>query len=114
MIGNDTTDSHSVERIKEASMASGYQFEIVGLFVSDARDEVRIVVENTGIAPIYYDAFVAINGQRADNSLRTLYPGMRESYSVLINVENTDIDLTIESDDILDTQRIEFNANLTE
>lgn len=114
MIGNDTTDSHTADRIKEASIASGYQFDIVGLFVSDTRDEVRVVVENTGIAPIYYDAFVAINGIRADDSLRTLYPGEREEYSVLINVENTGIDLTIESDDILDTQQIDFNANLTE
>lgn len=113
MIGNDvyTTGSANeqpISRIKEASLFSGYEFTITSFATNETNAEVR--VENTGIAPLYYDAYVSVNGVRASQSLKGLLPNETVKYFIASG-GSTPI-LTIESDHILPNQTITFNADL--
>lgn len=108
MIGNDQPSYQSHQRIKQAGMANGYKFRITE-FMSSA-DESRIRVENIGIAPIYYPAFVAVNGVRAGQSLHELMPGQSQIYTVAAG--GSEPMLSIESDRLVSGQRIQFDADL--
>jgi len=98
----------TMDRLRQNSMAMGYKFEI-----SDFRTDensARVTVTNTGVAPIYYDAFVTVNGIRSTETLKYLQPGERRRYSV----ESGGVapELTIECDRLVPGQRIEHEANL--
>lgn len=108
MIGNDQPSYQDNERIKEAGMANGYQFEIVS-FESSANQS-KVTVTNNGVAPIYYDAYITINGIRANKSLITLLPGEQKQY--LVEAGGNSPLLTIESDRLVDGQQIQFDADL--
>ena len=62
------------------------------------------------MAPIYYDAFPAVNGVRAKESLRGLLPGQERRCEVASGGEKPA--LTIESDRLVPGQQIEFEADL--
>lgn len=111
MIGNDTLGGQPVSRIKQASMASGYQYEVLSFAIS--ANEAKINVMNIGVAPIYYDAFISVNGVRSSTSLRNLYAGESKEYTVNVAFDMTDSTpvLSIESDHILTTQTIQFASN---
>jgi len=113
MIGNDTytrgrANEQPISRIKEASMYSGYSFSI-NEFATNAT-QAEVIVENTGIAPLYYDAYITVNGVRSTESLKGLLPNTPQKFIVESGGELPE--LTIESDDILPTQKIEFTADL--
>ena len=97
----------TVERFREAGMASGYTFR-----VSDCRtngSETRLTVSNQGIAPIYRDAFFAIGNVQSETSLRGLLPG--KGMEIIIPVALNDAnDLQIVSSFILPNQKIEFET----
>lgn len=97
----------TVERFREAGMASGYTFR-----VSDCRtngSETRLTVSNQGIAPIYRDAFFAIGNVQSETSLRGLLPG--KGMEIIIPVALNDAnDLQIVSPFILPNQKIEFET----
>jgi len=97
----------TVERFREAGMASGYAFR-----VSDCRtngSETRLTVSNQGIAPIYRDAFFAIGNVQSETSLRGLLPG--KGMEIIIPVALNDAnDLQIVSPFILPNQKIEFET----
>ena len=98
----------TMERIAEHSMSCGYKFRITGFETSTAGS--RVTVLNTGVAPIYYDAFVSINGVRAAESLKYLQPG--ESRQFEIASGGTTPKLSIECDRLVPGQQIEFEADL--
>jgi hypothetical protein len=104
MLGNDQPDYQTPERIKTASMASGYKFKIVRL--QTASDTSVFEILNYGVAPIYYDAYVAVNGIRATESLKLLAPGETKIFSVSTGAENAKI--TIECDKLVPGQEIQF------
>lgn len=108
MIGNDQPDYQSMTRIKEAGMATGYKFKVTSFKASS--DAARVVVENTGIAPIYTDAYVAVNGVRSSTSLKGLLPGQSRQFSV--SSGGSAPELTIECDRLVSGQSIEFEADL--
>lgn len=108
MIGNDQVDYQTMDRIKEAGMVAGYKFRITRFLLSD--DSALVEVQNTGVAPIYYDAYVAVGGIRARESLKLLGPDSSISCNFAINQNN--LDLTIECDHLVPGQRIEYEANL--
>jgi len=113
MIGNDvyttgTANEQSIARIKEASVFSGFELSISSFATNDSNAEV--VVTNTGIAPIYYDAYVTVNSVRASESLKGLLPNAAKKYFVASG-GSTPV-LRIESDYILGSQEIEFKADL--
>ena len=104
IIGNDQPLYQSTERIKQASMASGYMFKIKKFLTKP--DSSLITVQNVGVAPIYYDAFVAVNGTRSEKSLKGLLPGDTLICEVSAGGENPV--LTIESDRLVEGQQIEY------
>lgn len=108
MIGNDQPAYQSFERIKQASMATGYRFKVKKFDISG--NTATIEIENTGIAPIYYDAYPAINGSRSKESLKELQPGTSKVFT--ISDTGSGSDLTIECDHILPGQTIQYEADL--
>jgi hypothetical protein len=108
MIGNDQPRYQRMDRIRSAGMACGYKFRIQAFEASPSRSRVKIM--NTGIAPIYHDAFIAINGLRASRSLKGLLPG--ESRTDEIGAGGASPKLSIESDRLVPGQTIEFAADL--
>jgi hypothetical protein len=67
-------------------------------------------VTNRGVAPIYHDAYLAVNGVRAERSLKGLLPG--ESRTDEIGSGGESPQLSIVSDRLVPGQMIEFEANL--
>lgn len=108
MIGNDQPRYQPIDRIRSAGLACGYKFRIQAFEASPSRSHVTIT--NTGIAPIYHDAFVTVNGFRALRSLKGLLPG--ESRTDEIGAGGTSPKLSIECDRLVPGQTIEFAADL--
>lgn len=104
MIGNDQANYQTPERIKDATMASGYKFKIVSF--KSKPDSSVVVVTNSGVAPFYYDAFITINGVRSTQTLKLLNPGEILECSVAAGGENPI--LTIESDRLVPGQTIGY------
>lgn len=108
MIGNDQPDYQTMDRIEEAGIASGYNFEITAFIVSDTNSSVT--VSNTGVAPIYYDAYVTVNGVRSSDSLKGLLSGTSKVFEVLSGGINPVV--TIECDRLVTGQEIQYDADL--
>jgi len=110
IIGNNAPGSvHATpQRVKEASMASGYRFQITDFRVKD--DSAYVEIKNTGIAPIYRDAFVAVNGVRSDVTLKHLLPD--SIIQTIIPSGGLTPVVSIASDYLIQGQIIEFEANI--
>ncbi len=110
IIGNDTPGSiHGTpERVKEAGIASGYSFRIDDFRIKGDSSAVKIT--NSGIAPIYRSAFVAVNGIRSDYNLTQLLPD--SSVWTKIPSGGTEPVVSIECDHLIPGQKIEFEANV--
>ena len=108
MVGSDQPKHAGLERVRSAGLACGYKFQ-VARFESGAAGS-RVSIENTGIAPIYYDAFPAVNGVRAKASLKGLLPGQRKDFA--IEAGSAAPTLAIECDRLLPGQRIGLEADL--
>lgn len=110
MIGNDQPRFQSAERIKSASLATGYRFRVTAAAIKG--DELRLRVTNAGVAPIYRHAYFAVGENRSKTSLRGLAPGESLVCSVKVVSEEDVQRLSIQSDAILPTQQIQFDADL--
>jgi hypothetical protein len=108
MIGNDQPRYQRMDRIRSAGLACGYKFRIQAFEASPSRS--RVTITNTGVAPIYHDAYVAVDGLRASRSLKGLLPS--ESRTDEIGAGGTSPKLSIESDRLVPGQTIEFAADL--
>lgn len=110
IIGNDQPRFQTMERIQEASLSMGYKFEIRDFKVKNGA--AAILIANIGVAPIYRDAFVAVNGVRGELNLATLMPG--DEQWVLIENCNADVKSVpaIECDHLVPGQKIEYVANI--
>jgi len=108
MIGNDQPRYQPMERVHAAGLACGYKFHVLTFEAGPSNS--RVKVANTGVAPIYHDAFLAVNGVRASRSLKGLLPG--ESRIDEIGAGGTLPKLTIACDRLVPGQTIEFAADL--
>lgn len=110
MIANDAPGSTygTAARFREASMATGYHF-VVKECQTDGTST-RLLVANTGIAPIYRDAHFAIGDVRSSASLAGLLPGDECWMEIAAPLTDSSL-LAIVSDHILPSQEIEFEAN---
>lgn len=108
MIGNDQPAYQTIDRIKAVGIANGYKFTVVAFRASASQSQ--ITIRNTGIAPIYYDAYPATNGVRASISLKGLGPNETREFSV--NSGGANPTLTIECDRLVEGQAIEYEAEL--
>lgn len=106
MIGNDQYKYQSVERIKEASINTGYKFEITDFVKTSGTS--KITVKNIGTAPIYYDAHLSINGHKATSSLKSVMPGQEKQFTIDYD---GDEDLIIVCDRLLSGQTIDFKRS---
>lgn len=106
MIGNDQPQYQTMERIREASMATGYKFKIVSL--KTAADTSVFEIMNYGVAPIYYDAFIAVDGVRSPGSLKLLAPMDTAAFGVAAGAEGAEI--TIQCDKLVEGQEIQFHG----
>ena len=86
-----------------------YRFRITACETNGVNS--RIVVKNTGVAPIYRDAYITVNGVRASESLYGLLPGEQKTFDIR-NAVATSENVTITSDFILTSQQIQFDAEL--
>jgi hypothetical protein len=110
MIGNDQTRHSTIERIKSAGMATGYRFKVKTASIQG--NTLRLQVTNEGVAPIYRDAYFAAGKKRSTNSLKGLLPGETRLCEIS-DVNESDLgSITIQSDAVLPTQTIQFEANL--
>ena len=75
IIGNDQPGKQTAERIKEAAMSMGYRFEIRDFQIGE---RAHVLIANVGVAPIYRDAFVEVEGVRGEYNLRNLMPGQEQ------------------------------------
>jgi hypothetical protein len=111
MIGADQPQYQSPARIKEAGRALGYAFEIVGY--SSSLSATHIDITNTGIAPLYYDAFVVVAGVASTASLAGLLPGEVRRIEVPTAATATSA-VRISGSRLVAGQTIQFRARLTD
>ena len=98
----------SIDRIRANSMVCGYKFKVTDFKANNSTS--RVTVENTGVAPLYYDAYITVNGVRSLKSLKYLQPGESAQYMVKSGGQNPI--LTIECDRLVPGQIIEYAAEL--
>ncbi len=108
IIGNDQYPMRSRARIKQASMVTGYRFEVTAFRTSE--NEAEVTIGNKGIAPLYHDAYPAVNGVRSKTSLKGLQPG--ESKTFTVRAGGASPSFSIESDRLVPGQVIQFEADL--
>ncbi len=106
MIGNAQYKYHALERIKEASLHTGYKFEVTKFEKSNKKSQ--LTVKNIGTAPIYYDAYLSINGNKSTTSLKSLLPNRDGVFT--INYTGNE-DLIIVCDRLLKGQIIDFKKS---
>ena len=112
IIGNDQPGKQTEARITEAAMSMGYRFKIEDFRVK-AGTGAAVLIANVGVAPIYRDAFVAVDGIRGNFNLRTLMPGEEQ----WVRIDGTSISASskpsIACDHLVDGQKgIEFEADV--
>ena len=111
IIADDQPKYQNKTRFKQAAMSMGYSFTVKDFMVKDSM--ASVCIENSGVAPIYRDAFVTVNGVRSSWSLQQLMPG--ESYWVEVRDSSISIDkctVSIECDHLVPGQKIEFSADV--
>jgi hypothetical protein len=108
IIGDDQPRFQKPDRIRAAGMACGYRFQIEKFEASETRS--RVMVRNIGIAPIYYDAYPAVNNISSQTSLKGLLPDEVRSFDIPAGGLNPT--LTIECRRLAAGQKIGFVADL--
>ena len=110
-IGNDQTRYQPMERIKEASMSMGYRFTVLD-YLCKKGVGAAVRIKNTGVAPIYRDAFLAVDGVRGDFNLKGLMPGEEQWVSIASDAVKSSSVLSIACDHLVPGQQIEFTADV--
>ena len=111
IIGNDKPRYQRWPRIKEASMSMGYRFRVMDFLVKE-NTGAAVLLGNVGVAPIYHDAFLDVDGVRGDYNLRSLMPGD----SLWVRIDNPSVSdmpvLSIACDRLVPGQSIEYEADV--
>lgn len=110
IIGNDQPRYKSMDRIKEASMSMGYRFCIRDFLVKEG-EGAAVLIANEGVAPIYRDAFVEVDGVRGDYNLRGLMPGEEKWVTISASSAGRSSVPKIACDHLVRGQKIEYDAS---
>ena len=110
IIGNDQPGKQTPARIAEAAMSMGYRFEIRDFQVKEG-ESAAVLIANVGVAPIYRDAFVEVEGVRGDFNLRTLMPG-DEAWVTISCKASKSSRPTIACDHLVSGQEIQYQADI--
>ncbi|MFT5820508.1 MAG: hypothetical protein ACI8ZM_001751 [Crocinitomix sp.] len=106
IIGNDQPSYHTMDRIKVASINSGYKFEVI--LVETIGGQTKITANNIGVAPIYYDAYFSLNNILSNESLKSLMPGEQAIFTIdYIGDES----IEIQCDRLVEGQSIQFKQS---
>lgn len=108
IIGSDQPNHAGLDRVREAGRACGYRLRLKSL-ESDGTTT-RGVIENIGIAPLYYDAWPASAGVRSQTTLKGLLP--RQETAFTIAAPTAQGEFTINGDRLVPGQTIQFEARL--
>ena len=111
IIGADQPGYQTWDRIREAALSMGYKFRIDDLQICD--DTAAVKIANVGVAPIYRDAWVAVDGVRSDWSLAGLMPGESKWLQITVPKLSAASVLSIECDHLVKGQKICFEADIT-
>ena len=110
IIGNDQPGKQTPERIAEAAMSMGYRFEIRDFQVKEG-EGAAVRIANVGVAPIYRDAYVEVEGVRGELNLRTLMPG-EEAWVTVKCKATTASRPSIACDHLVSGQEIQYQADI--
>ena len=110
IIGNDQPGKQTPERIAEAAMSMGYRFEIRDFQVKEG-DGAAVLIANVGVAPIYRDAYVEVEGVRGELNLRTLMPGDEAWVTISCKAKKSSRP-TIACDHLVPGQEIQYQADI--
>ena len=111
IIGADQPGYQSWSRIREASLSMGYKFRILDYRINGTTAAIKIA--NVGVAPIYRDAWVAVDGVRSDWSLAGLMPGESKWLEITVRGLSESSVVSIECDHLVKGQKIRYEANLS-
>lgn len=107
IIANDQYNYQTPARIEEAALAMGYKFKVTAY--SSNGNTTKVVIENTGIAPLYFDAYPALGNVKSTTSLKGLLPNESRSFAIATAINQK---LTIACDKLVAGQAIEYQADL--
>lgn len=110
IIGDGQPMYQSWDRIREASLSMGYKFRVKDFRVG--KKGAAVLVENVGVAPIYRDAFVSVDGIRSDFSLAQLMPGESRWLAFEGKGFTADSRVAVECDHLVPGQSIGFEADV--
>ena len=110
IIGADQPEYQSWNRIRQASLSMGYKFRMDEFRISGNTAAVKI--SNVGVAPIYRDAWVAVDGVRSDWSLAGLMPGKSKWLEIAVPGLSEKSVLSIECDHLVKGQKIYYEADI--
>ena len=111
IIGADQPEYQSWSRIRQASLSMGYRFRIEDYRICGNTAAIKIA--NVGVAPIYRDAWVAVDGVRSDWSLAGLMPGKSKWLEVTVPGLSESSVVSIECDHLVKGQKIRYEADLS-
>ena len=109
IIGADQPEYQSDSRLKEAGMSMGYRFQVNDFRIKEGVGAV-VNIANVGVAPIYRDAYVAVDGKRSSFSLKNLMPGENSWEKIDLPEVSEKSVITIECDHLVSGQKIQFQA----
>ncbi|MBO7300682.1 MAG: DUF4832 domain-containing protein [Tidjanibacter sp.] len=109
IIGDGQPRYQTPARLKEAAMSMGYKFTILDYKVKGSN--VAVLIGNTGVAPIYRDAYVAVGGVCGNVNLRNLMPG-EQTWVHIEGGYSEGVVPTIECAHLVKGQKIEYAANV--
>lgn len=110
IIGNDQPNYQSWDRIREASLSMGYKFSIRDFRIKG--NKVAILVANIGVAPIYREAWLAVDGVRSEYNLQNLMPGKEIWVEWEVDGLSASSVPTIACDHLVKGQKISFEADI--
>ena len=99
-----------MSRIESAGMATGYRFRVRACRVKESVGA-AVLIENKGVAPIYRDAFPAVDGVRSEFNLRDLMPAQQAWVRIAHPGVSASPVISIACDHLVEGQRIGFDTD---
>lgn len=110
IIANDQPGKQTEARLKEASMSMGYRFCIMDFRIDEGK-AAAVLIENVGVAPIYRDAYIQVEGVKSKYNLRHLLPGEKEWVKIECRASASSVP-SIACEHLVAGQVIQYEANV--
>jgi len=116
IIASDQFTYQKLPRLLEASKAMGYSLRLESL--EKQTNEVRATFVNQGVAPVYFEAYLTVDGVRSKESLKNLQPGKSRMLQLTLasevasKISDNQSPISITSDRLLPGVTIPFAADI--